>query len=167
MWDKLLQSGRRITAVASSDSHRPASPIGQPTTHVAAERLSQTALLAAIRQGRVYLTGAAARPVVSFEAEAKADKRRARRTIGDEVRLSAPGTVRFFITTEAAPPDATVSLISNGQVVRSLPAKSDGSPQVIEFACQRDAYFRLEVRDKTRAVVALTNPIYAKVGGGR
>jgi len=165
MWDKILQSGRRITAIASSDSHRQNTPIGQPATHVAAHALSQTTLLAAIRQSRVYLTGEAARPIVSFAAETGTGKRRSRVAIGDEIRLRAPGTVRFFISTEAAPPDATVSLISNGQVIRSLPAKPDGQPQVIEIECQHDSYYRLEVRDKTKAMLALTNPIYAKITG--
>ena len=165
MWDRILQSGRHITAIASSDSHRAVNPIGQPTTHVAANALSQIALLAAIRQGRVYLTGEA-RAVIGFEAEAKPRKRRSRSAIGDELRLRAPGTVRFFISTAAAPPDATVSLISNGQVIRSLPARSDVQPQVIEIECQRDAYYRLEVRDKTKSVLALTNPIYTKIRPG-
>jgi len=167
MWDKMLQSRRHITAIASSDSHRPTNPIGQPTTHVAANDLSQTALLNAIRQGRVYLTSEVSRPVVSFEAEAKTGKRRSRSAIGDEIRLRAPGTVRFFITTEAAPPDATISLISNGQVIRSFFAKTDGQPQVVEIEGRRDSYFRLEVRDVTKAVLALTNPIYVKIGTGR
>ena len=167
MWDKILQSGRHITAIASSDSHRPASPIGQPTTHVAAVELSQRALLDAIRKGRVYLTSEAARPVVSFEAEATTSKGRSRWAVGDEIRLNAPGTIRLFITAEAAPPNATISLISNGQVIRSLSAKIDGQTQVIEIECRRDAYFRLEVRHGTKAMLALTNPIYVKIGRHR
>ncbi len=167
MWDKILQSGRHLTAIASSDSHRPDTPIGQPTTHVAANELSQTTLLNAIRQGRVYLTGETSRPVVSFEAEAKTGKRRSRSAIGDEIRLRAPGTVRFFITTEAEPPGATVALISNGQVIRSLPAKSGEQPQAIEIECQGDSYYRLEIRDGTKGMLALTNPIYVKIRTGR
>jgi len=167
MWDKILQNGQHITGIASSDSHRPTNPIGQPTMHVAANELSQTALLNAIRQGRVYLTSEVARPVVSFEAEATTGKRRSRWIIGDEIRLPAPGTVRFFITIETAPPDATISLISNGQVLRSFSAKTDGQPQVVEIECQRDSYYRLEVRDKTKRVLALTNPIYVKIGKDR
>src|SRR6266536_4120450 len=76
MWDKILQSGRRITAIASSDSHRPDTPIGKPATHVAAKVLSQAALLKAIRQGHAYLTDGVARFVVSFEAELVTGKRR-------------------------------------------------------------------------------------------
>jgi hypothetical protein len=167
MWDQILQSGRRMTAIASSDSHRPANPIGQPTTHVAANNLSQAVLLKAIQQGRVYLTGEVARPVVSFEAESVTGKRRARSIAGDEIRLSAPDSLRFFIVTESVPPSATISLISNGQVARTLSATPDGQPQVIEIKCQQDSYFRLEIRDKAKAVLALTNPIYVKVGRGR
>jgi len=62
------------------------------------------------------------------------------------------------------PPDATISLISNGQVIRHLLAKTDGP---IETECRRDSYFRLEVRDKTKTMLALTNPIYIKIGRRR
>ena len=165
MWDKVLQSGRHITAIASSDSHRAINPIGQPTSQVAAKGLSQRALLDAISQGRVYLTSDVARPVVTFEAEATGE-RHSRWIIGDEVLLSVPDTLRFLVTTQDTPADATISLISNGQVIRSLPTKTDGQPQVIEIDCQHNSYFRLEVRDGTKAVLALTNPIYVKIGRG-
>jgi len=171
MWDKILQSGRRITAIASTDSHRPDTPIGKPATHVAASVLSQAVLLKAIRQGHAYLTNGAPGFDVSFEAEVANGKRRSRLIIGDEIRLNAPNTIRFFIRTGVTQLDATVSLISNGQVIRSFPARTDGQPQVIEIEwralAQRDSYFRLEVRDGTKAMIALTNPIYVKVGGHR
>src|SRR5262249_21343538 len=53
LWDKLLQKGRRVTAIASSDSHRPANPIGQAATHVAIGRLSVAAILMSIHAGHV------------------------------------------------------------------------------------------------------------------
>lgn len=163
MWDKILQSGRRITAIASSDSHRPDTPIGKPTTHVAANDLTQPSILKAIRMGHVYLTDGSARVELSFEGELANGTSRSRAMIGDQLRLLAPGKVRFLITARAAPANATVSLISNGGVVRSFPANSDGKPQVIEIDCQHDAYFRLEVRDETKSMLALTNPIYVKI----
>ena len=167
MWDKILQSGRHITAIASSDSHRPDSPIGKPTTHVAAKVLSQAALLKAIREGHAFLTDGAAGIVVSFEAELATGKGRPRWIIGDEIHLDAPATLRFFISTEGTRPDATVSLISNGQTIRSFPAPKNGQPQVIEIDGRHDSYFRLEVRDGTKAMLALTNPIYVKIGRNR
>lgn len=166
MWDKILRGGRRITAIASSDSHRQDTPIGQPSTHVAARELSQTTILEAIRQGRVYLTSEATRPVVSFEAEAVSDARSARASIGDEIRLRAHGAIRFLVAVKDSPPDAKVSLISGEGVLRTLDAKNS-EPQAFEIECERDAYFRLEVRDKAGAMLALTNPIYVKVGARR
>jgi hypothetical protein len=163
MWDKILQSGRRITAVASSDSHRPDTPIGKPSTHVASKVLSQAALLTAIRAGHAYLSEGAAGGALSFEAELIDGKRRARSIIGDEIHLNGPGKVRFLITTETTPDGAVVSLISNGQVTQSFPARTDGKPQVVEIDCQRDSYFRLEVRDGKNAMLALTNPIYVRL----
>lgn len=160
MWDKILQSGRRLTAVASSDSHRPDTPIGKPSTHVAVPVLSQQALLKAIRGGHVFLSDGSGRVVLSFQAESATSKTRSRAAIGDQIRLLVPGAVRFFVTIKAAPADATVSLISNGEVVRRFSAKPDAEPQVIEIDCQRDAYFRLEVRARTNAMLTLTNPIY-------
>ena len=163
MWDKILQSGRRVTAIASSDSHRPDAPIGKPTTHVAARVLSQRLLLQSIRQGHVYLTDGSAGVELSFEAELASGTSRSRAVIGDELRLSAPGKVRFMVTTRAAPANTTVSLISNGAVIRSFPTKKDGVPEVIEIDCQRSAYFRLELRDAIKGMLVLTNPIYVKV----
>jgi hypothetical protein len=53
-------------------------------------------------------------------------------------------------------------LISNGRVLRSFSVKTDNQPEVIEVDSQQDSYFRLEVRDQTKTVLALTNPIYFK-----
>jgi len=163
MWDKILQSGRHITAIASSDSHRPDTPIGQPSTHVAMPVLSQQALLKALRSGHVFLSDGSGSVVLSFEAEPATRKTRSRAAIGDQVRLLVPGKVRFFVKVKSAPTDATVSLISNGEVIRRFDAKPDGEPQVIEIDCRRDAYFRLEVRARTNVMLVLTNPIYIKI----
>ncbi len=167
MWDKILQSGRRITAIASSDSHRQDTPIGKPSTHVAAKVLSQETLLNAIRQGHAYLTDGLAPFVVNFEADAPSDKRHSRWIVGDEIRLNAPGKIRLIFSIEGTRSDATVSLISNGQTTQNFPAKMDGERRVIEIECQRDSYFRLEVRDAAKAMIALTNPIYVKIGRSR
>jgi hypothetical protein len=167
MWDKILQSGRRLTAIASSDSHRPDTPIGRPSTHVAIPVLSQQALLKAIRDGHVFLSDGSGSVVLTFEAESAKVKTRSRTGIGDQIRLPAPGAVRFFVTVKAAPADATISLISNGEVIRRFDAKPDAKPQEIEIDCSSDSYFRLEVRARTNAMLALTNPIYIKIAQRR
>ncbi len=159
MWDKLLQAGRRITAIGSSDSHKETNPIGQPTTHAFANALSQTALLAAIKRGSVYLSSEPAGPTITFTAQTTEGQ--GQHGIGMEVHLTTPGIVRFMIGSDAASADATVSFISNGKVLQKFPASA--AAQAIEIECRESGYFRVEVRDKTHSMLALTNPIYVRV----
>lgn len=182
LWDGLLQRGLRMTAVGSSDSHRAQNPIGRPTMHVAAEGLTQASLLNSVRRGRVYLTDEAPGLPVEFEA-APGDlglrhAAGARTGVGGEIRTAAPGTLIFFVRVGVAPlsleapplpspvPRGTpVSLVSGGRVIRTWPA--DSLTEVFEIECERDGYYRLEVRDREGKMLALTNPIYVKVGGRR
>jgi hypothetical protein len=184
MWDGLLQRGLRPTAVASSDSHRAQNLIGWPTTHVAAVELSQAALLDGIRRGRVYLTQEARGLSVDFEAAAgeigSAGATGPRTGAGEELRLRAPGPMVFFVKVDSAPVGlktirpipgsvplgATVSLVSGGRAVRTWSAQSQFA-DVFEVECERDGYYRLEVRDQMGAMLALTNPVYVKVGRRR
>ena len=182
LWDGLLRRGLRPTAVASSDSHRPPQPVGRPTTHVAAEELSQASLLDAIRRGRAYLTAEVQGPPVVFEAAAghlgEPGASGARTGVGGEIRMAAPGAVVFFVRAGATrrgtqlspsatslPRGTTLTLVSDGRALRTWPA--DGLTEVFEVECERDGYYRLEVRDPGGKMLALTNPIYVKVGGRR
>ncbi|MBV8858971.1 MAG: PHP domain-containing protein [Acidobacteria bacterium] len=176
LWDGLLQRGLRPTAVASSDSHRAQNPIGHPTTHVAAVELSQATLLDSIRRGRAYLTREPKGLVVDFEAAAGTlDSKEAvgaRKGAGEEIRLTAPGTLVFYVRVGVTPspveamslvrPYAAVSLVSGGRVIRTW--KADQLTEVFEVECERDGYYRLEVRDRDGAMLALTNPVYVRVG---
>lgn len=184
LWDGLLQRGLRPTAVASSDSHRAQNPIGSPTTYVAAAELSQAALLNSIRGGRVHLTREASDLSVDFEAAAGEIGSPAaagpRKGAGEEIRLRVPGSIVFFVkvgttpvglkttrpTPSFVPLGATVSLVSGGRAVRTWSAQSQFT-EVFEVECERDGYYRLEVRDPAGAMLVLTNPIYVKVGARR
>jgi hypothetical protein len=176
MWDGLLQRGLRPTAVASSDSHRAQNPIGHPTTHVAAATLSQASLLEGIRRGRVYLTREPGGATVDFEAAAgtlgSQGAAGARTGAGGEIRLAAPGTLVFYVRVGVTPgrveavsldrPYAAVSLVSGGRAIRNWSA--DQLTEVFEVECGRGGYYRLEVRDREGKMIAMTNPIYVRVG---
>ena len=60
-WEARLNAGFRLTAVGGSDNHDatldPAKPaaVGRPTTVVYAQALSQDAILAGLRAGRVFI----------------------------------------------------------------------------------------------------------------
>jgi hypothetical protein len=55
IWDTLLRSGRRITAVGSSDWHSAPTPIDDAHVRVYAAALDQQGILDGIRRGRVIL----------------------------------------------------------------------------------------------------------------
>jgi len=144
------------------------------------DRPAVAALLNGVRRGRVYLTREPHGLTVDFEATAGTLGSKgavgARTGVGGEMRLAAPGTLVFYVrvafapfATEAsipfAPRSASVSLVSDGRVVRTWSA--DQLTEVFEVECERDGYYRLEVRDKAGAMLAMTNPIYVKVGARR
>jgi predicted metal-dependent phosphoesterase TrpH len=157
-WDRLLQKGRRITAIASSDSHRVENSIGQAATHVAINgNFEADALLKSIRAGRVYLSNMPTTPVVKFEGQ---DARGRTYSIGDVIRLSGSHHIRLKIAVAGLPESANISLISNGKIVRTLPAPVNGEFQELEKNANGNTYFRVEVRAQNGAMLALTNPIY-------
>jgi hypothetical protein len=166
MWDSLLQQGRRITAVASSDSHRVNSPIGQPATHLAIDSsLTTAAVLKSIRSGRSYLTREANAPLITFEGH-RLDERESR-GIGEVIRLTGGRHLQFKLVISNLSQLASISLISDGKVVRRLTAEADGKPQYVEIDADHDAYFRLELRDQKGTMLALTNPIYVETKRSR
>jgi hypothetical protein len=162
LWDRLLQKGHRITAVASSDSHRPTSHIGEPTTHVFVKGgLTQQTILNAISAGRAYLTREPQRRLVRFDVRRSGDS--STQTIGDRLLLREPHRVRLTIAAAELPQQATISVISQGQVIRTFSSKASDAFEYVDVDCREDCYFRLEIRDKTGAMLALTNPIYVEI----
>jgi hypothetical protein len=163
-WDRLLQQGRKITAVASSDSHRAENPLGQAASHVSIPgKLSVAAVLRSIRAGRVYLTSKPTTPVITFEGQN--DHRTF--SIGDIIRLPAPQRITLKMAVVDLTQVATVSLISDGKTIRTLQTGADGKLQGVEVKlnADHDSYFRVEVRDQENKMIALTNPIYVAIGG--
>ena len=159
-WDKLLQKGRRITAVASSDSHRPANALGQAATHISIDSsLTPGAVLKSIREGHAYLTNAANVPPITFEA--RTPEGRTAYSIGDTIRLRKSHRVVFKIAAAEVSNSATITLISQGQVIRTL-STDNGKAQFVKVDPTGHAYFRLELRDQSGRMLAMTNPIYVE-----
>lgn len=161
-WDRLLQQGRRITAIASSDSHRAQNPLGQAATHLGVTgNLSEAALLQSIREGRAYLTSKSTSPVVTFYAQSAHSS--VPHFIGDVIRAGGDRRINFKIGAANLTSPAVISLISDGKVVQRLQTRADGSSQDVQLNISRDTYFRIEVRDQSGTMLALTNPIYARL----
>jgi hypothetical protein len=126
-------------------------------------------LLRGIHDGRVYLTRDARD--VSLEFGARTGQLHLRSSWGrqhgpgEELRLRAPGPLVLYV--HVGESVGAVSVVSSGRVIRTLTGRPEGLTEVFEVECERDGYYRLEVRDRAGAMLALTNPIYVKVGTRR
>ena len=105
LWDTQLAAGHRLAAIGGSDDHRggletgpTASRLGEPTTMVLADELSEAAIVAAVKAGRtVVRIHGPADPMVELVAVDAADASR-RAELGDtltdvgevELQVSAP-----------------------------------------------------------------------------
>ncbi|MGI8640887.1 MAG: CehA/McbA family metallohydrolase [Pyrinomonadaceae bacterium] len=163
-WDELLQQGKRITAIGSSDTHNPplignanGRAVGVPTTHVGMKKLTQTELLAAIKNGRVWISDKPTDYNLEFSA-----LNGSRINIG-ETSASLSGKIRLDCKAKNFPVGATVSLISNGQVLQKDKIGQMEYALAKEFNIERNSYFRLEVRNEKGMMLAFTNPIYVSV----
>ncbi|MBA4182575.1 MAG: CehA/McbA family metallohydrolase [Acidobacteria bacterium] len=166
-WDELLQKGIRLTAIGSSDSHTPplganpppnARPIGFPTNHVGMKNLKQQDLLEAIRRGRVWIGGLP----TDFNLEFSALNAGKRLNIGETAPVSDK-TIRLDCKAKNFPGGASISLISNGQVLQTDKIENAEYVLAKTFNVEKDSYFRLEVRSETGAMLTLTNPIYIQI----
>ena len=160
-WDELLQQGKRITAIGSSDSHAPplteyknGSPLGTPTTNIGMKNLTQKDLLAAIKAGRVWVSANPANYNLEFSAF-----NGSRLHIGD-IGASLNGAIRLDCRAINFPVGATMSLISDRRVLQTEKIENAEYSFAKGFAVEKDGYFRLEARDANGAMLAFTNPIY-------
>ncbi|MCY7375521.1 MAG: CehA/McbA family metallohydrolase [Pyrinomonadaceae bacterium] len=161
-WDELLQNNFRLTAIGSSDTHSAplngnanGRAVGVPTTHVGMKKLTQTELLAAIKNGRVWISDNPA--VYNLEFSAFASKNKF--VIGETVS-NPTNSIKFDCQAKNFPVGSTVSLISDGKVLLKETVENVHSAFAKNFDVQKNSYFRLEVRSETGAMLAFTNPIY-------
>jgi hypothetical protein len=155
VWDRLLRDDVRMVAVANSDAHSRAAPVGSPQTVVYAEELSAPAILDGIRNGRSYLAASAGvvLDVAARSGEACAGIGGTLRT-GPEIEVTA--------TVEGAPWTLVRLHTARGVVARTLLRGSGRGRLVWRGTAHRTRYLRVEVRRcrPGRAMVALSNPIW-------
>lgn len=163
-WNEYLQQGQKITVIGSSDTHSPplagdanGRAVGVPTNNVGMKKLSQTELLAAIKNGRVWISDSPTNYSLEFSAF-----NGSRINIG-ETGASLDGRIHLDCKAKNFPAGAIVSLISNGQILQKNEIENAEYIFDKSFSVEKDSYFRLEVRDEKGAMLALTNPIYVSV----
>lgn len=163
IWDELLQQGRRITGVASSDWHRAPAFIGAGSVRVLADSLTEPGILQAVAAGRVVMMRdpMSAAPLVSVSSHG--------RVAGVGETISASRGTPLEITVDVlpftspglgpCPAGCSVELTWNGSKVDSALARG-GRVTFIRPAA--NGYLRISVLSGT-TIAALTNPVFVSV----
>jgi hypothetical protein len=162
-WEAALAAGHYIAAVGSSDSHNAGrtpgafqSPIGQATTVVYANELSERGVLRAVRRGRTYvkLLGPAG---PDLRLEATSTGRRTKPAImGGQVQ--APATIHAEVLNARPSAEPRILYVMrNGAIVQSVAVTGDRI--AIDVQAAEPGRYRLQLQ-RNAIVEALTTPIW-------
>ncbi|MGE3274919.1 MAG: CehA/McbA family metallohydrolase [Vicinamibacterales bacterium] len=159
VWERHLNEGHRLTAVGGGDDHAGGtgtrSGIGTPTTVIRATALTEAALLAGVRAGRVFIkTRGPEGPDLRFEAPGVGA------TMGDVVEIGEPRRVAFHVIVRSAG-GQQIEVIRNAAVVDGAGGAVPGNDAELRFDVDvaPGDWVRVNVRD-TDGITALSNPIY-------
>lgn len=156
-WAGLLNADYRVTAVGGSDEHSLDQPadrnVGAPTTVVYANELSEPAIVAGLKSGRVYIrTQGPSGPQIEFSAVA----RDAVYQMGSVIAAGAPVSLELVATLKGSE-GQTLQWVRRGAVFASVPA-TDGLHRLRVDATAGD-WFAIVVRDASKAPTLITNAI--------
>ena len=163
-WEHLLNQGYQLTAIGGSDTHdaQSSGSLGTPTTVVYADTLSQPAIAAAIRRGRVFVdvTGTHDR---SLDLDATLNGQTAH--MGDTLTIS-PGARVHFSGTVTAVAGGEVEVILDGARTPLLEDPRINAPtKTFEFSWRCDGgrhWLRINVRDPNGRLALVGNPVYLR-----
>lgn len=165
-WDTMLQKGKRVRAIGSSDSHSPPAEqnayatnlaIGTPTNFVGVRKLTQKDILEAIENGRAWV---AENP--NYNLNFTGENNNSRAVIGDSLFVARDKTVKFAFSGREFPVGATVAIISGGTALQKTTLDKTAFALNFTIKSNGSEYFRIEVRDSAGKMLAFTNPIYTQ-----
>jgi hypothetical protein len=152
LWQSLLVQGHRMTAIGGSDTHNPPSMIGKPTTYVKANTLSQAAITDAIKRRRVYIVDEPSMEIEFTVSGATGDLAQ----IGDVVELEGAAEARLSVVGFEAG-NTTACFVSEAGYVRN---ETLGEEAIVVPVETGSHFMRVELRNSTKSLVGMTNPIY-------
>ncbi|HWK08447.1 MAG TPA: CehA/McbA family metallohydrolase, partial [Vicinamibacterales bacterium] len=159
MWDQLLRSGRRLTAVGESDWHRGTASIGAPVSRVWAAALSTPAILDAVKSGHVIVMSAGTLPTPDIVAHAGSESAR----VGDDLTVARDTPVSIDVTVDpAAYRGNRVDLIWRGETVARVPVPADGKVSFERYPSE-PGYFRVQIGGADGAPRVIANPIFLRI----
>jgi hypothetical protein len=171
-WHRQLSAGYRLTAIGGSDNHNAplldasfgASRIGIPTTVVHAENLSQAAILAGIRSGRVFIDVQGSRDR-RLDFNARYDGREI--PMGGALTLSKDARASFTIDVAHAAGGRVEVLVDGAPAVLLSDAQVRQASQRYRFDWRSDGerhWLSVNVYGADGRLQLLGNPIYVNYG---
>ncbi|MCR5874488.1 CehA/McbA family metallohydrolase [Phenylobacterium sp. J426] len=169
-WEARLNQGFRLTGVGGSDNHDGPTPldrvqsVGSPTTVVYAENLSQPALLAGIRSGRVFVDVEGTRDRL-LDVTATAGGQAVH--MGGVLKLKADDVARVELRTAGlAGGHVTFAGSAKGLIRTDTAPFADGETRVLELRADgARGWLRIDVRGPDGKLWILGNPIYLEPPG--
>jgi hypothetical protein len=158
IWADLLKRGARVTAVGGSDEHTPGESgdrqLGTPATVVYAADLSEPAIVAGLKSGRVYIrTHGPNGPELDFSAEV--DGRRYE--MGQTVPHAGPITLKAVIKFAAG---QHIEWIRNGDAVVREALIPQGGEVTLDIEARPGDWFSLVVRKSDGDPTVFANAIF-------
>ena len=153
-WDRLLRTGRHVTAVGVSDWHRLPAPIDRAAVRVQADSLTERAVIDGIRRGRVIVMRNAATlpPSVTVRCGSHVA------SVGDTLACSSTDGLTMKVAAPAFE-DGRVDFIWNAARMTSKPIGGGAT-----FSMPASAgYLRAHVYAADGSAVAITNPVYVEI----
>lgn len=161
-WEARLNAGARLTAIGGSDNHDGSTPadkvqsVGSPTTVVHADNLSQPAILAALRTGRVFVDVDGTRDRL-LDVGAQGGGQSV--SMGGSLRLRAGDTVQLTVRT-AGVAGGKLSLAGPAAKAVQGDLSADGERTLTFAADGARGWLRVDVRGPDGKLWLLGNPIY-------
>jgi hypothetical protein len=157
IWDGLLRTGRRITAVGSSDWHRGPNPIDNAHVRVLAPSLTESAILEAIRRGRVIVMRSVrdATPEITVSSGSNVAK------VGESLTLAPESAVTISVVAPGMA-GAEMVVVANGQraATTTLDRRGEARLEKRFSPASGSGYIRVELHGTDGMLLAIANPVY-------
>lgn len=160
-WRRALARRGGVTAIGGSDNHDAdqtravLSSIGRPTTVVRANGLTQAAILAGIRSGRVFIDiDGRERSMLDLTVVAGGIET----AMGGALNVEAGEAIDARVTVDA-PPGSRLDVLANEAVIASTPIKAAGNYKFTVDRRERPLTLRAVVRGADGAILLMSNAV--------
>lgn len=169
-WERLLESGEKLTAVAGSDNHNPDkdwsswNALGRPFNWIYADRLSQVEIIDSLQKGKVVLDFSKDEELTNqppITLTAIIGQKTA--NIGDRIYVAAGQPIGLKIEINSSAGKQIVLHSNPGLINNFSAAQYITTEKSLHYEYKmptNSSWVWLELRDEKKNTLAMTNPIY-------